>query len=461
MNRPSRSGPRRAEVIRVDVKRMAWGGEAYGVQVDGPSPGRSVFVWGAAPGETVDVEVTESRKSYARGRIAGEPGSVSPSRVERFCPVSTECGGCAWQHLSEEAQRQQRREMLDFELGRLARRTGTETQPLGEHRWADDSRQRERLRLQFGVFQGRAEVGFTAWKGRDIVAVDACPVAASALREAPAHVRRALEGSIRSGRGTALVQVDHRGQRFVSIRGRIDEGGAAGLADALAEVGGFTGVLVATEFDEERRGDQQLAIALGGDEGPVEHAIDGFSQANRAVWSLLRRDVVTRLADGPAPRRALDLFSGSGALTAPLAELAESIVAVDVDASAVSALDSLSEARDLSIEAVAADLNEVDEVMRILEGPDEDARGPSWDLAVLDPPREGAKVVCQSLRPEVVRRVVYVSCSPPTQFRDLQALLRNGYRLEAFDAYEMFPHTGHVETVAWLVPADTDGGVVG
>jgi 23S rRNA (uracil1939-C5)-methyltransferase len=73
-----------------------------------------------------------------------------------------------------------------------------------------------------------------------------------------------------------------------------------------------------------------------------------------------------------------------------------------------------------------------------------------FDLVVLDPPRAGARDVLSAIVELAPRVLAYVACDPVTLARDLKWLCANGYRLEAFAAYDMFPHTHHVETLVWL-----------
>jgi tRNA/tmRNA/rRNA uracil-C5-methylase (TrmA/RlmC/RlmD family) len=76
-------------------------------------------------------------------------------------------------------------------------------------------------------------------------------------------------------------------------------------------------------------------------------------------------------------------------------------------------------------------------------------RGERFDLVVLDPPRAGAGRVIDDIAALAQRAVAYVSCDPVTLARDLRRLTGHGFVLDSVRAYDMFPHTHHVETVAW------------
>ena len=76
--------------------------------------------------------------------------------------------------------------------------------------------------------------------------------------------------------------------------------------------------------------------------------------------------------------------------------------------------------------------------------------GPAWDVVLLDPPRAGARAVCEALRDHPAHGVVYVSCDPNTLGRDLGILREGGWQVERVTPVDLFPHTPHIETVTAL-----------
>jgi 23S rRNA (uracil1939-C5)-methyltransferase len=168
-----------------------------------------------------------------------------------------------------------------------------------------------------------------------------------------------------------------------------------------------------------------------------------FIQVNRNVNSLMVHQALDWLDVGPTDR-VLDLFCGLGNFSLPLAKRAKALVGVEgVDEMVHRASDN----------ALINQLNNASFYQANLE---EDVTSMVWaqehfNKILLDPARAGAAGVMQhvvNLNPE---RVVYVSCNPATLARDSQVLLKQGYQLERLGMLDMFPHTGHLESMALFI----------
>jgi 23S rRNA (uracil1939-C5)-methyltransferase len=176
---------------------------------------------------------------------------------------------------------------------------------------------------------------------------------------------------------------------------------------------------------------------------------DVFQQANREANALLVDEAVSLLAPGPEDA-VLELFCGAGNFTAPLAARARAVAAVEVAGPALDlARADLGEAGGGRVRFYAGDALKLAAALGRERGPD----AQRYRLALLDPPREGAKGLGPVLRDLGVERVVYVSCDPATFARDLRACSGAGFRVAAVRAVDMFPQTHHVEAVALLVRA--------
>jgi 23S rRNA (uracil1939-C5)-methyltransferase len=138
-----------------------------------------------------------------------------------------------------------------------------------------------------------------------------------------------------------------------------------------------------------------------------------------------------------AGTRVVELYAGDGNFTRDLVADGASVLAIEEDAGAIARLkQSLP-----GVEAVAARAE--------LELRRRTARGERWDRLLLDPPRAGAKEAVPEISAASPARIVYVSCDPATLARDLRRL-GPGYRLAGLTAFDLFPQTAHVETVAVL-----------
>jgi 23S rRNA (uracil1939-C5)-methyltransferase len=171
---------------------------------------------------------------------------------------------------------------------------------------------------------------------------------------------------------------------------------------------------------------------------PVAVQAGTFTQVNPEANRILVQTVL-ELAQPLEGRSVLDLYSGAGNLSLPLAEAGARVTAVEQSAGAAADAAAAAERRGLDAYRV---LNErAESAARALS-----ANGESFDLVVLDPPRSGARELMEpilALRPQ---SIVYVSCDPATLARDLAELSR-GYRVDRVQPIDMFPQTYHVETV--------------
>ena len=241
-------------------------------------------------------------------------------------------------------------------------------------------------------------LGFHAAGSSEVVDVDACPVLAPEVATLYAEVR----GLELQGRGTLRITAAPGQVGTVRVeRGQLRLG-------ALRGAGGNV-------FDG------------------VRHPAGSFVQAHRAGNATLVAAVVDALADAG---RVLELFAGSGNLSLALAARGVSVLAVEQDPQAVAALNAEAARRGLPVEARAGD-----------------AADPPVDghrVALVDPPRSGAATAVRALHDRGVQRIAYVSCDPATLARDARTLRDLGWTLDSARAFDLFPHTGHVEVLALL-----------
>ena len=176
-----------------------------------------------------------------------------------------------------------------------------------------------------------------------------------------------------------------------------------------------------------------------------------FFQTNVRAAAALQQHVLewTEVAgaDGlRTGRRVLDLYSGSGLFTLPLAAAGASVVAVEENRQAAADAEANLRLNRLPTAAV-----------RFLVSRVEDALGrvarDSWDVVVLDPPRQGCPAaVLEAVFADIAPpRAVYVSCNPEALADELPGILAKGYEVDALRAVDMFPHTDHVETIVRLI----------
>jgi tRNA/tmRNA/rRNA uracil-C5-methylase (TrmA/RlmC/RlmD family) len=362
-----------------------------------------VFVRHALPGERVRARVTEGREGDSFWRAdAVEILERSPDRVTPPCPHAGPgaCGGCDWQHASLDAQRRIKASVLTEQLRRVGgidRAVEVEELP-GR---ADGSGWRTRVRF---AVDAAGRPGLRRYRSHQVEPVDTCVIAHPAVLD------------------TGVLVEEWPGSSEVSV-----------------VVPNTTGeALIRTGVDEP--GDRVRERVLGRD---YATPTDGFWQVHPAAAEALA--VAVRDALTPRPGEVLlDLYAGSGlfaGVLAPLIGETGRVVAVEGDPEALAAAaDNL---RDLPwVTSVGGD---VAAALRSLTDP--------VDLVVLDPPRAGAGAeVVVAITERRPRRVAYVSCDPATLARDLRTFAEHGYGLADLRAFDLFPHTHHVESLAVLEP---------
>ena len=435
--------------------------------------GKTVFVAGALPGETVIFERTRKHRQHDEARLL-EVLQPAPDRVVPRCAHFGVCGGCALQHLAPEAQLALKEKELRDNVERVAR---TEPEswlpPLRGPVWG--YRRRARLGAKYVPKKGKVVVGFRERLAPYVADVTRCEVLAEpvgTLVQALSELLGALD--IRqhvpqievavADDATALVlrvlqapsQPDRAKLRDFAIRHGVriflQSGGLDSVAELpLAEPDAGPGVTERTtgtaagDPAAAHSGTRPLSYALPDFGLELEFAPTDFVQVNGPV----NRSLVARaleLLRPTAQSRVLDLYCGLGNFTLALASAAGHVVGVEGERGLVERARHNARRNGVSnVEFHAGDLSKPTEL------PAGWLRGP-YTHVLLDPPRVGAApdllAAIARLAPE---RVLYVSCHPGSLARDLGILVHeHGLTLESAGVVDMFPHTAHVESMALL-----------
>jgi len=445
------------------AEKLVYGGDALGHH-----KGRAVLVPRALPGERLEVEQVRTAKGVVRARPQ-QILAAAPERVEAPCPYFGRCGGCQYQHFDAERQALAKREILRETLRRLGRITWEGEIPVHTGQsW------NYRNQAEFKVERranGEISLGFFESESHRVVDVDACPIISPRLN-ALLNALRAPEWSERLALCCEIeMLVDDRDDEvMLTLRGMFDSkakevvareclAGLPGVVSAVIEEpsGGRSHTAGSKDCGPNAFGKPALVYKVG--EFRYQVSPGSFFQASRFLLPEFV-EAVAREASGP-PRTttqplcdhinhndsirgslALDLFAGVGLLALPLARQFASVIGVE--ASARAAADLVANARDHGLTNVRAVAETTYDFLRRF------AQTAS-DLAVLDPPRSGVGArtlnLLAALKP---RRIHCVSCSPPTLARDLEFLLKRGYRLESIELFDFFPQTYHIEALARL-----------
>lgn len=433
-----------------------------------------VFVPMAVPGDVVDVQVRKHHRRYMEASIVRFV-ERSPLRVEPFCEHFGVCGGCKWQSLPYEEQLKQKTQQVEDQLVRIGHLAIPEVRPcLGSERTRE---YRNKLEFTFadrrwltyeeiaagGDIEAVPAVGFHIPGCFDkVLDINKCHLQAdisNRIRLAiksfciehgyTFHNARAHEGLMR----TMVVRTASTGEVMVIVvfneddRERIDAL-MSYLRDMFPEITSL--IYMINDKWNDSLGDRE-PICFAGKDHIIEQ-MEGlqfkvgpksFYQTNsEQAYELYK---VTRdfaeLRDGDV---LYDLYTGTGTIANFCARRVAKVVGVEYvveaieDAKINSAINGIE-----NTSFYAGDMKDVlsDEFVR---------RNGRPDVIILDPPRAGVdERVLEVIKRAAPERMVYVSCNPSTQARDL-ALLDDMYEILAVQPVDMFPHTHHVENVVKL-----------
>ena len=427
--------------------------EVVGLTHDGQGivrAGKTVFVSGALPGETVSFERVRKHRQHDDGRLL-EVLRPAAERVTPRCAHFGVCGGCALQHLAPEAQVGMKEQELRDNLERVAHvEYRTWLPALRGPLWG--YRRRARLGAKYVPKKAKVVVGFRERLAPYVADLTQCEVLAEpvgALVQALSQVLGSLD--IRQHVPQIEVAVADNATALVlrvlqtpsaQDRAKLHDFAARHGLRLYLQSGGLESV---AELAVGETAAEPLNYALPAFDLTLEFAPTDFVQVNGAVNQGLVARALELLRPN-AQSRVLDLYCGLGNFTLALARTAAHVVGVEGEAGLVARARHNARRNGLAnVEFHVADLSKPAEL------PQGWLREP-YTHVLLDPPRLGAApemlAAIAGLAPE---RVLYVSCHPGSLARDLGILVhQHGFSLESAGVVDMFPHTAHVESMALL-----------
>ena len=421
-----------------------------------------IFVPDALPGEEVEARIVSKKKNYGTAKVIRRI-SESPLRTPPNCGAFGRCGGCQLQHISYDAQLELKRRTVFDALTRIGEITNPnvlECVP-SPQRWGC----RNKASLPVQSLRGEnLRAGFYRPRSHDIIPYSNCPVLLPKINQNLRELLAALReegfcGAKEGGRPQPHELIRHivvRQAQFgedslCAVVGRRplakkEENKLRSIAEKIA---GFSGMVynineasgnfiwgsrTVSLFGEERMSEQ-----LGRYKFTFEAS--SFFQVNSAQARNLY-EYASELALAGGADRILELYSGVGSLTVFLPAGGAEVTAVESWQPAAKYI------------AVNAGRNGIKKIIPHTAQAEDIAgslSGNRYGVVVVDPPRSGCdeKVLAAILKiaPE---RIVYVSCNPATLARDTKRLAEGGYALSLARPFDMFPQTGHVESVVLM-----------
>ena len=453
--------------------------EITGVAAEGKSLGRwndmVVFIPYGAPGDVARVKITRKKHSFAEGVI---DSLVKPSelRVEPMCQHFGTCGGCKWQHLPYDYQLRCKQQQVVDALERIAKVPLPAISPiLGSKK---TTHYRNKLEFTFSnkcwltpeqmrsgeEFPNRNAVGFHIPGGFDkVLNIEKCWLQDDISNRLRLFLRDYTQQSgytfydIRNNVGlmrTIMIRTASTGElMLVVVFGEDNEAAIADVMGAVKEqFPQITSLMYVVNLKvNDSLTDQEFILYSGRDY--IEEEMEGlkfrvgpksFYQTNsEQAYELYK--VARSFAGLTGKELVYDLYTGTGTIANFVARQAREVIGIEYvpeaieDAKLNSGINGIENTK-----FYAGDMKDV------LTGEFVAQHGIP-DVMIVDPPRAGMhEDVVRVILDAEPRRIVYVSCNPATQARDI-ALLDKKYRVEAIQPVDMFPHTHHVENVALLI----------
>ncbi|NCI45102.1 23S rRNA (uracil(1939)-C(5))-methyltransferase RlmD [Sediminibacterium soli] len=440
--------------------------------------GKVVFIEGAVPGDTVDVRLSKNKADWAEGQAVAIR-SFSPDRVDPFCAHFGVCGGCQWQMLPYQKQLQYKQQQVSDNLTRIGRIPLPEMMPIIG---ADETRRyRNKMEYTFATgkyipdaefrrmkeagesFDGPGAAGFHVRGFFDkVVEIDTCH-----LQEEPTNLIRkaaaafAIEHqlpfyNIKQHHGwlrNMFVRNSSTGGLMINIMlGYEDADHRQQLLDRLLR--DFPQITTLLYTINTKRNDslQGLEPQTHSGKGYIEEKLEDFRfiispksffQTNTRQAEKLYR--VTRdFAELDGTQTVYDLYCGTGSIGIFVSKQAARIIGVEVVDDAITDAKKNAELNGITHASFfTGDVIDIcDDAFFAEHG--------RPDVIITDPPRAGMhEKLVKKLLEIAAPTIVYVSCNPATQARDL-GLLAEKYSVEKIQPVDMFPHTLHIENVVQL-----------
>ena len=442
-------------------------GEASGVaryvDEDIPEPGMVVFVPRTAVGDTILCRILKVTKSHAFGKVEKllDPSPDRGKDPDDGCSVCSRCGGCAWRHVTYDAECRYKARWVAETLRRIGS-TDIEPRPLV----GADSAARYRNKAQYPVANGEngPVFGFYAPHSHRVAEQRDCllqPAVYRAVLDAVADWM--TKNSVPAyDEATKLGLVRHVYIRRGEVTGQMmvclvcTSGKLPAVPELIARVREASPELVSLSVNVNKKdtnvvlGDRDFVL-WGTD--CIEDELCGlrfrlsahsFYQVNHAQTEKLYR-LAAEAAGLTGGETLLDLYCGTGTIGLSMARQAGQVIGVEVvppaveDARRNAAENGIDNARFLCADAAQA----AEQLKK---------EGIRPDVVVLDPPRKGCdEALVKTVGEMKPKRVVYVSCDPATLARDIARFAKENYAVVWAQPVDLFPRTAHCETVALLV----------
>lgn len=422
--------------IETTLQKIVGGGQAMGEMVDG----RKIFVWGGLPGERVEVRVTKKRSKLADGTVTRILDNISSDRVEPQDPNSY-LSTSPWQIMSHEAETRYKKELLQqaFELNNVALPEDIKLSPVDkyygyrnkiEFSWWWDN-EKDQLDLAFfrrgshtkvpvdGTSLARPEINQVAIKIRDLLRDKS--VEAFSLKTLIVRCNQA---------GNVIAQLYIKTKTFVELSDdELRSTGVSGIEVIFSNPKSPASVITERLFSWGNNilDDQILGKTF-------YYTAESFFQINLPIYEQALQDIKSFIPDN---KPVVDLYSGVGTIGLTVGNKNKTTL-IESNESAVEEMKRNISSLGINAKAILSASEQATDYIT------------QDSLIIVDPPRAGLHDnVIKKLLEEAPSHIVYLSCNPTTQSRDIAKLLSK-YKIIHQCGYNFFPRTPHIENLIVL-----------
>ena len=430
--------------------------------------GMVVFVPYTAVGDKLKIRIVKVQKNYSFG-IIEEILQPSPDRVDDHCPVYKKCGGCAFRHISYEAELRHKAEFVQSNLRRLG---GLDPVMLPITPSPLVQGYRNKAQYPIREYDGKIEAGFFAKRSHRVISCASCDLQPAFFEQILEYTKQFLEEYHISAydEQTGKGKVRHLYIRYGEVSGEVMVClvvNSERLPHAAEYVEGLLKVcpqVVSVVLNINREQNNvilgQKCITLYGKDTIEDTLCDvrfelsplSFYQVNRQAAEKLYR-LAAEMAQFEGNELLIDLYCGAGTIGLSMASKVRELIGVEIVPDAVE--NAKENAKRCGVENarfICADAKEAAAQLA--------AENLHPDVIVVDPPRKGCDLeVLQAIAAMAPKRLVMISCNSASLARDCKELEALGYHLEKAAPVDLFPRTTHVETVVLLSHKKPDGHI--
>jgi len=390
----------------------------------------------AVPGDEVILLPTKHRRGIAHARLE-KVVQASVHRVEAACPLASTCGGCALQYVDVNEHANIKSAWVKHAFS-AALQDASDWQPVMPLPMYEASKRR-RVRWQVGVDALGVHLGFFAHQSHAVVTTEHCMVVSEVLNE----LRQALQSCF-----SALPEQAPQSVYAVQLHDGVH------VVLAYEKKVALDTCLLPQNLSMPIQYWQRCGLSLKPISRPVQNFHDNLPTQNKRMALLIGPDdfvqgqqsgndtmIQQLLSWSEGATRVVDLFSGVGNLSLPLAASGMQVLGAEVNLVSVRAANANAKRLQLNAYYEQADLFKKFDVSGFVGA----------DVLIIDPPRKGARNICRLLPSLFPQRVILIHCDVNAAHVDALAMVSQGYRLKALRALDLFPYSGHVESMSLWV----------